>query len=340
MSALIPLLGANPLLKISDSGMNGLRIVSIMFFCALTGFLTPLLVDVWSAGEPDEAGLAYAFNVLGCIVGPLIASFWLEPWLGERKSILALSLPLFGFAAILAFRRFAKLIVSLHEAGPEPNLLIAVAVGVLLFSFSNDYETLFPKREVRRDYAATVIAAGTGFHRTLLVNGFGMTILTPITKYIVHLPMASMERRPRNGLVICFGMGTSFRSMLSWGIPTTTVDLIPSVPKLFSYYHADAPQLVSSPLARIVVDDGRRFLDGSNQMYDVIVVDPPPPVAAPGSSLLYSREFYDVIKRHLNKRWHFAKLVSVSDGGRSNDCFDHKDIDAIVSICASFPLIR
>jgi spermidine synthase len=79
------------------------------------------------------------------------------------------------------------------------------------------------------------------------------------------------------------------------------VDLIPSVPKLFSYYHADAPQLVSSPLARIVVDDGRRFLDGSNQMYDVIVVDPPPPVAAPGSSLLYSREFYAVIKRHLNR---------------------------------------
>jgi spermidine synthase len=300
-SALIPLLGANPLLKLSDSGMNDLRIVSIMFFCALTGFLTPLLVDTWSAGEPDEAGLAYAFNVLGCIVGPLIASFWLEPWLGERKSILALSLPLFGFAAILAFRRSHDADRALTRSRPRTKFVIAVAVGVLLFSFSKDYESIFPKHEVRRDYAATVIAAGTGFDRTLFVNGFGMTVLTPITKYIVHLPMASMTRRPRNGLVICFGMGTSFRSMLSWGIPTTTVDLIPSVPKLFSYYHADAPQLESSPLARIVVDDGRRFLDGSNQMYDVIVVDPPPPVAAPGSSLLYSREFYDVIKRHLNR---------------------------------------
>lgn len=301
VSTLIPLLGANPLLKFSDSGMNGLRIVSIMFFCALTGFLTPLLVDVWSAGEPDEAGLAYAFNVLGCIVGPLVASFLLEPWLGERRSILALSLPLFGFAAVLVIRPSREAQRGVAPSRLRTNFVIAVVVGVLLFSFSKDYESIFPKHEVRRDYAATVIAAGTGFDRTLLVNGFGMTILTPITKYIVHLPMASMERRPRNGLVICFGMGTSFRSMLSWGIPTTTVDLIPSVPKLFSYYHSDAPQLESSPLARIVVDDGRRFLDGSNQMYDVIVVDPPPPVAAPGSSLLYSREFYDVIKRHLNK---------------------------------------
>ena len=120
-SALIPLLGVNPLLKFSGSGMNGLRIISIMLFCALTGFLTPLLVDVWSAGEPDEAGLAYAFNVLGCIAGPLIASFWLEPWLGERKSILALSLPLFGFAAIFAFRHSSDADRALTETDPGPN---------------------------------------------------------------------------------------------------------------------------------------------------------------------------------------------------------------------------
>ena len=104
-----------------------------------------------------------------------------------------------------------------------------------------------------------------------------MTSLTPITKYMAHLPLAFMSRPPQNGLVICFGMGTTFRSMLSWGIPTTAVDLVPSVPALFGYYHSDAPQLVSSPLARIVIDDGRRFLDGSTQTYDVIVVDPPPP---------------------------------------------------------------
>jgi spermidine synthase len=94
-------------------------------------------------------------------------------------------------------------------------------------------------------------------------------------------------------------MGTSFRSMLTWGIPTTVVDLIPSVPALFSYFHADAREVESSPLARIAIDDGRRFLDGSAQSYDVIVVDPPPPPQAAGSSLLYSREFYQVVKQHL-----------------------------------------
>jgi spermidine synthase len=83
------------------------------------------------------------------------------------------------------------------------------------------------------------------------------------------------------------------------GIPTTAVDLIPSVPKLYPYFNEHAAELTSSPLARIVVDDGRRFLDGSSQQYDAIVIDPPPPPQAPGTSLLYSSEFYEVIKRHL-----------------------------------------
>jgi len=128
-----------------------------------------------------------------------------------------------------------------------------------------------------------------------------MTTLDPMTKYMAHLPMAFMSRRPQNGLVICFGMGTTFRSMLSWGVPVTAVDLVPSVPAMFEYYHSDARKLLSDPMARIVIDDGRRFLDGTTESYDVIVTDPPPPTAAPGSSLLYSYEFCAVVKKHLRK---------------------------------------
>jgi predicted membrane-bound spermidine synthase len=94
-------------------------------------------------------------------------------------------------------------------------------------------------------------------------------------------------------------MGTSFRSALTWDIPVTAVDLVPSVPKLFSYFEADSAQVLSSPGARIVVDDGRRYLERSAEKFDLIITDPPPPVAAPGSSLLYSEEFYAVIRPHL-----------------------------------------
>lgn len=300
VSTVLPVVGANPMLHLTN---DGVRILSIFFFCVLTGFMTPLLVDAWSAGEPDKAGLAYAFNILGCIFGPLIASFCLEPSIGERWCLLVLSLPLFLAAAIIAFGRSASQPRTFAQPSDSGKLRIYFAMSALaalvMLSFSDDFETEFPVRQVRRDYAATVIATGTGFHRNLIVNGSGMTEMTPITKFIAHLPMAFMDRTPRNGLVICFGMGTTFRSMLSWGVPTTAVDLIPSVPKLFPYFHSDAQQIMRLPQAKVVVDDGRRFLDGSSQTFDVIVIDPPPPVPAPGSSLLYSREFYEVVKRHL-----------------------------------------
>jgi spermidine synthase len=127
----------------------------------------------------------------------------------------------------------------------------------------------------------------------------GMTRLTPITKFMVHLPLAFHSARPQSALVICFGMGTTFRSALTWGIDTTTVELVPSVIQAFPFYHPDAQRLLSDPHGHIIVDDGRRYLRRTDKKFDVIVVDPPPPVEAAGSSLLFSTEFYALAQQHL-----------------------------------------
>jgi predicted methyltransferase len=151
---------------------------------------------------------------------------------------------------------------------------------------------------VRRDETATVVATGTGWNRLLLVNGFSMTILTPVSKVMAHLPLA-FHPEPREGLVLCFGMGTTFRSMRRWDIPTTVVELVPSVPELAGYYHADAVALQHAPGAHVVIDDARRYLERTAQRFDVITIDPPPPVEAAASSLLYSQEFYSLVQRRL-----------------------------------------
>jgi predicted membrane-bound spermidine synthase len=332
LCAILPVVAADPLLPVGESA--GLRLIVIAFFCAMAGFLTPLLVDAWSSGNPARAGTAYAFNIVGSILGPLVAGFWLLPWLGERKAVMALALPLFAIAAVMAFRKPTESAQPRPTLKPRLTFAVSTLAAILLFSVSHDYETKYAVREVRRDYAATVIATGRGFDRQLMVNGVNMTVLSPDNKFMVHLPLAFLTRRPQNGLIICFGMGTGFRSMLSWGIPTTAVDLIPSVPKLFGYFHADAPKLMSSPLTRIVTDDGRRFLDGSTESYDVIVIDPPPPPQSPGTSLLYSREFYAVIKKHLR-----------SGGILQEWFFDDRSDPAIKasttkSLMQSFPYIR
>jgi len=135
--------------------------------------------------------------------------------------------------------------------------------------------------------------------KRLLINGVGITQMSPATKMMAHLPLALLAHPPDKALVICFGMGTSHRSALSWQIHSTAVELVPSVPGLFSYFHPDAPETLDSPRSRVVTDDGRLFLERSTEQYDVIVIDPPPPVEAAASSLLYSKEFYAIAKLHL-----------------------------------------
>ena len=208
-----------------------------------------MLVDRRSGGDPDRAGAAYAVNVLGCILGPLLAGFCILPWAGERWGLFVIALPLFaiGFVSATSNRRMVF-------GG-------TVLAALLLVFLTKDFGSKFQHRIELRDYTATVIATGEGMSRRLLVNGVGMTKLTPITKMMVHLPLSFRPKPAKNGLVICFGMGTSFRSMLSWGIDTTVVELVPSVPKLFGYFHEDGPALMRSPLAHVVIDDGRRFLD-------------------------------------------------------------------------------
>src|SRR6185437_834511 len=86
----------------------------------------------------------------------------------------------------------------------------------------------------------------------------------------------------------------------TWDVKTTAVELVPSVKKAFGYYHADAESVLKNPLGLIVIDDGRRFLKRTSDMFDVVTIDPPPPVEAAGSSLLYSTEFYQLLQKRLS----------------------------------------
>ncbi len=153
---------------------------------------------------------------------------------------------------------------------------------------------------LRRDYTATTISTIIRGTKALLVNGIGMTYLCTIAKLMVHLPMAFHEGTPKSILVICFGMGTTFRSALSWDTKVTIAELLPTVRDSFGYYHADTATALKNPNGHIVIDDGRRFLRRTKEKFDVITLDPPPPPEAAASSLLYSKEFYQLVQKHLN----------------------------------------
>ena len=92
------------------------------------------------------------------------------------------------------------------------------------------------------------------------------------------------------------------------------VDLTRSVIDAFPFFHADAAQISADPRVHIVVDDGRRFLLRTEQKFDVIALDPPPPIEAAGSSLLYSKEFYEVAKLHLRPGGILQQWLPIAQG--------------------------
>jgi len=292
--ALLPLVTANPKIHLSNLARLAFGIAP---FSAVLGFVTPMLVDRWSGGDPDKAGRAYAVNVVGCILGPLLSGFVLLPLLSERWVLFVLAFP---WLAMGLNPRWSSGTGTQPQLGWQRKLSVAVGLlAVVLLLTSKDYASRFRHHEVLRDHTATIVATGEGMQRRLLVNGVGITSLTPVTKMMAHLPLAFLDHRPQSALVVCFGMGTTYRSLLSWNIPATAVELVPSVPRLFWYFHADAPELLRSPLSHVVIDDGRRYLERTPDQYDVITIDPPPPVEAAGSSLLYSKEFYATLKQRL-----------------------------------------
>jgi spermidine synthase len=225
-------------------------LLSIAPVSALLGYLTSRLVDDHSQGDPRIAGAAYTVNALGCIAGPLVAGYALLPWLGVKWSIAVLAA---GFVGLFAMRR---------PALRSGRVVAIAALWLIGLSCATTYEDprLYVRGTVRRDYAATVISDDDARGRRLLVNGYNVTGLTSDTKIMAHLPLVFRPQPPRSTLVICLGMGTTFRSASSWGGKTTAVELAPGVRDAFFDFFADASTILARPGQRIVIDDGRRFL--------------------------------------------------------------------------------
>lgn len=274
-----------------------LKVLASLFpFCFLLGYLSPRLVDDYAHGDPQLAGRAYALNVLGCIVGPLAAAYLLLPFMGVRIGLLVLAAPL----AIVFGRYFFS--ISLWHRGIAG--LLAAGLLVVSLTVSESFEEfakrLVPSTQVRRDHVATTVSVGRGMERRLIVNGIDVASLTPVTKCMAHLPLAFHKGKPESALIICFGMGTAYRSAMSWDIQTTAVELVPGVKEAFGYYHDDAAVWANHPKGRIIVDDGRRYLKRTAEKFDVISFDNPSSlVQVAGSSLLYSKDFHELAKQHL-----------------------------------------
>jgi spermidine synthase len=79
------------------------------------------------------------------------------------------------------------------------------------------------------------------------------------------------------------------------------VDIVPNVFDYFKFFHKDADSIVKQPNVHLYADDGRNFLLLNQKTYDVITIDPAPPIYSAGTVNLYTREFLELCKSRLTE---------------------------------------
>lgn len=291
---------------IGSEDIGRARFFVVLAATVIMGFALPLAAGL--LGRDDrriggDAGLLLAVNTLGVIVGTFVVPMGLVPLIGSVHSVLLLGAAnaLLGTLLIVGLPPLPRRRVAL--IGGAGVLAIAlggplVLPGITRFPHAAAIEQrgqLFASAE---DEIAAVEAGMLDGERHLWVGGVSMTVLTVDAKLMPLLPLMA---RPdaESALVIAFGMGTSFRTALIAGLRTDAVELVPSVPRMFHYFHPDAAEVLANPRGRLVIADGRNYVELADEQYDLIVVDPPPPVRSAGTGVLYSQEFYEAAAARL-----------------------------------------
>ena len=255
--------------------------------------------DRGTAGS--ESGLLLGVNTTGAILGSLVIPFVLMPTIGSPWIVVVLALINVALGIGLALWARPRRTVLAAGGAIAGVLIVVLATRPGLVVQPNEARILDKGAvlfESREDEIASVQAGQIGQTPELWVGGTSMTLLTVDAKLMPILPLIARPASER-ALVVAFGMGTAYRSALIAGLRTDTVELVPSVPRMFGYYYDDADQVLADPNGRVVIADGRNHLELVDERFDIIVTDPPPPIQSSGVSVISSLEYYEAGRDHL-----------------------------------------
>ncbi len=277
----------------------------------LSGIALPLAARVWAATVPRvgrEVGAAFAANTLGSITGALATGLLLLPWLGAPRALglLALGQAAIGAVVLAApARRLGERAVAVLAALACAVPIVAVDPARFVATFlaasrgSDSIGELLFFRESATDTIA-VVRKEYGFRdpdaKSLLTNGVAMTAtVQPVWRYMAaegHLPVL-LARDPRRALAIGVGTGITLGAVAAHEAidSIVAVELSEGVIEALPLFERENDHVFRDPRVRLVREDGRHWLETTRERFDVVTVEPPPPIVA-GSVHLYSREFY------------------------------------------------
>jgi len=293
----------------------------------LWGASFPLALAAVAAPGEDPGRLVggiYAANTLGAIVGAIAVSLVLIPWIGTQQTQRILLMfsavsSLFILAPhVLKYRSWgtwAALGISMIAAGLLARNLHAVPPQLIAYgrkmSTTTGSEIIYTAEGRNSSVAIGKWSDGT---YEIDVNGHveATTILfdMKLQRMVGHLP-ALLHPDPKSVLGIGFGAGVSAGTFTRYpGIQHITVcEIEPIIPPISTRFFAKQNYSVMlEPRTRIVYDDARHYMLTTHDMYDIIASDPLD-VFAKGTAAIYSKEYFESVKRHLNPGGMFTLYV-------------------------------
>ncbi|PYQ87381.1 MAG: SAM-dependent methyltransferase [Acidobacteria bacterium] len=291
----------------------------------LWGASFPLALAAVASSEQDAARLAggvYAANTVGAIAGSLIASFILIPWIGSSHTQQVIIITCALSSLLMLEPAYSSAVASSSSwnlAGTVVLALAMVSAGLLARSVHQLPGLLvaYGRYAATRVGQADVIYVGEGLNATVAVSELSNGVRNyhnagkvqassepqdmRLQRMLGHMTTL-LPRQAKNVLVIGCGAGVTAGAVsVDPSVEHETIaEIEPLVPRVVSTYFSQHNfDVVRNPKVHIRIDDARHFVETTTEKFDAITSDPLDPWVK-GAAMLYTQEFFELAKSHLN----------------------------------------
>ncbi len=272
-------------------------------------------------------GGIYAANTVGAIIGSLAFSLLVIPHMGTHQA----QRLLIGLSALSALIVLMPLLRQTSSAPTSPagrprrriaplaSLLVSAAIcAVLAWRIPPvpwgliAYGRLLPMTP----WPATLVYIGEGMNSSVAVTDTGGERYFHVSgkieassewqdmrlqRMLGHIP-ALIHGKPRSVLVVGCGAGVTAGSFVVHPSVERIVicEIEPLIPQVVARHFAyENHAVLKDPRVQVIYDDARHYVLTTHDRFDIITSDPIHPWVK-GAATLYTREYFEMCKEHLN----------------------------------------
>ena len=269
----------------------------------------PLRACKDSAGKDPArvVGAVYGANTIGAILGSIFFSVLFIPGigtLGSQQLLIVLSavagvVLLFGFSKKAPLALVLAVILAFSIPAIPWKL---IGFGRRLPSTTGNWQLLHQAEGMNSSAAWSRWESGTVyFHVSGKVEASTEPQDMSLQRMLGHLP-ALLHPNPKSVLIVGFGAGVTAGSFVTHPeVEHITICEIEPVipPQSDKYFGKENHHVLTDTRTQIHFDDARHFVLTSPDKYDIITSDPIHPFVK-GMASLYTTEYFEMCKRHLN----------------------------------------